>query len=828
VSSGAANVPDWAGLIDSGVAYAESVSAAGGPPLCTPDRAAAIRADLGAGRLTEAAAHVKAMLGAPSGEYARWLRQTFGVARDRVTRHSTLNAVADLLCPLLATTNYDRLLSDFHPDRPPPVTWRQAVPLQIALRDGGHVVHLHGVFDEPESVVFGVQDYADLVAHGGYRAILQTLWLDRVLLFVGCSFEGLRDPDFAALRAWAAREFAGRPYRHYALRRTGSFDAEEAVRLLREERIHVLSFGPEFGDLPPYLEGLNPRRTEARRHRLELAVQITGMTDTRPDGDREERVKDLLRGILVTAAQDHNEAAVAAVARQLLEDKQRRHAMWRADLQALQLYVAGIVSAEELRRQVDLWEARQVKRYEGAFADTVRRARQALGLLVPQFLADLHRRGVPISSTMLDGYALTYVDDLERGVLLDAAYPIENAKRVLQSALAFLEADPALTFPAARVGTGTVAELANLLLVVREDRLELRELPDGGRAVAVLPADEGLREAEVANLEGRRVIVGRGDESLFAWDPVRAPSPVKEFRIAEAFGTFAAAHFVDREGALRSFLVTVQGTLHELRDLEERARWTPAGESLQSLACLPDGRLFALRRSHLPVVEVLPQREVVVRLDAEALDRVIAALPGLEQYWPEKLQRERERARALGASRDDADRYRHVYLKTAELDGRAVLLLKVTLDFLTGDDDAVLAWTPGPEGLTPLGGLYLASRRILGFVAAAGPDGRPRLFYARLSDFQETYDLVEWARGTPTFQGYMFQIEGSAIRTRDDMVRVEILDFDVGFASDDSGGLFRFSPSTREFHEVDRDRQSRIRDLKLVGPPVPIAAPSPS
>jgi ribosomal protein L5 len=54
------------------------------------------------------------------------------------------------------------------------------------------------------------------------------------------------------------------------------------------------------------------------------------------------------------------------------------------------------------------------------------------------------------------------------------------------------------------------------------------------------------------------------------------------------------------------------------------------------------------------------------------------------------------------------------------------------------------------------------------------------------------------------------------MRIYDDLVGVAIQDDDIGFAFDDSGGLFRFMASNKTFEEIDRDKNSRIRGLDIL------------
>lgn len=256
VSTAAAGLPGWRDALKSAISHAVR------------------RGMLGQGEAEEiwkgadynligAAERIREVLGAPSGEFAAWLSETFGLSGVEPDQ-SVLEPIADLLAPVLATTNYDRLLVQPHnPFIHRTATWQDAVGLHVGIRDGSRVLHLHGVFDEPRSVVFGRNDYEDVIADGAYQKILEALWLQRTLVFIGCSFDGLQDPDFARLLALASQSFRGTPYRHYALMRTGSFTPADVRRFLNDWRIQIVGYGPKYDDLPRFIESLNPNRPES-------------------------------------------------------------------------------------------------------------------------------------------------------------------------------------------------------------------------------------------------------------------------------------------------------------------------------------------------------------------------------------------------------------------------------------------------------------------------------------------------------------------------------------------------------------------------------------
>lgn len=98
-----------------------------------------------------------------------------------------------------------------------PIDWADHKRMQAFLQ-GKHdgVLHLHGHWSEPERVVLGSKSYADH-ALDERRKLLQTFSaLDRSTIFIGCSADGLSDPDFSKLDAFVA-EWADVAKRRYWL-----------------------------------------------------------------------------------------------------------------------------------------------------------------------------------------------------------------------------------------------------------------------------------------------------------------------------------------------------------------------------------------------------------------------------------------------------------------------------------------------------------------------------------------------------------------------------------------------------------------------------------
>ena len=167
-----------------------------------------------------------------------------------MTRSST--AIATLGLPI-ATTNYDRLLETI--TKQPAVNWTQRHKVQPILRgDEKGIVHLHGDWDDPKSIVLGHRTYAAVERDPHAQAILREIFSSRTVLLVGFG-GGLSDPNFGPLLKWVAEAFASSTYPHFLL------CLEKELKSLKlDHPIQPLDYGKTHAGLAPFLRSLAPAR----------------------------------------------------------------------------------------------------------------------------------------------------------------------------------------------------------------------------------------------------------------------------------------------------------------------------------------------------------------------------------------------------------------------------------------------------------------------------------------------------------------------------------------------------------------------------------------
>ena len=150
---------------------------------------------------------------------------------------------------VLATLNYDNLLEDATSRRA--VTWLKADEVQEVIQGvvTDAVLHLHGWFREPESVVLGLSSYLSVKDHPHAKAVLELFTIGKTLLFVGCG-ETVRDPNLTRLIEWGSKALREVSPRHYLLCRASEVSNFQSM-LASAPWLQPLGYGEDYEDLVP-------------------------------------------------------------------------------------------------------------------------------------------------------------------------------------------------------------------------------------------------------------------------------------------------------------------------------------------------------------------------------------------------------------------------------------------------------------------------------------------------------------------------------------------------------------------------------------------------
>ena len=187
--------------------------------------------------------------------FADWLNNAFRTFRPRTGGTETIDALRDLqqAGALLLTTNYDRLLSDA--TGLAPVTWEEHADfLQVINRQREGILHIHGNWQRPTSVVLGRSSYKRIVEDEKFQTALRSLWLEWSWVYVGCG-DGLDDPNLGLLLEWG-KQWGHGALPDYFLARE---DKASALDVKPDKPTNLVCVGfPDYPALPKILCNISP------------------------------------------------------------------------------------------------------------------------------------------------------------------------------------------------------------------------------------------------------------------------------------------------------------------------------------------------------------------------------------------------------------------------------------------------------------------------------------------------------------------------------------------------------------------------------------------
>jgi hypothetical protein len=219
-----------------------------------------------------------------NGQFENWLEESVG--RIRPVNKELIDAIGALDVPIF-TTNYDGILSE-HLNRSV-ITWEEPDEILRVLRkkDNAHrknIVHLHGYYKRPSSVVFGVDSYTRLIKASLTPDIERAIALSNDMIFIGVG-DGLDDPNFGGLTEWL-RSIGGGGVgmRHYRL-------VAEADQVSIHPLLKNVTYGARHEELVSFLQRIRPKRTGGAVETPEIEAQFN-VAAVQFDFTPNERFKD--------------------------------------------------------------------------------------------------------------------------------------------------------------------------------------------------------------------------------------------------------------------------------------------------------------------------------------------------------------------------------------------------------------------------------------------------------------------------------------------------------------------------------------------------------
>jgi hypothetical protein len=255
LSAAAAGLPSWPDLLEAGLRYV--VADCGVDP--ADPRIARAQNTAANGKLIDSFDLLQDLLSMSnlrtSIKYEAFLAEVF--AEPNTTSTELLSALHFLQPRRVVTTNYDTLLENFGVCKGSSVTWQQPAAIRDVFRLGEGVVHLHGTWNLPSSVILSRRNYESIASDMSAKQVAQVIFHSGVLLFVGTSLDGTNDPHVGDLLSEFERladPIRGEQAPHVMLLR-GTIRGDIRARLNRQG-IRAVSYGADHGDLPRYLHNV--------------------------------------------------------------------------------------------------------------------------------------------------------------------------------------------------------------------------------------------------------------------------------------------------------------------------------------------------------------------------------------------------------------------------------------------------------------------------------------------------------------------------------------------------------------------------------------------
>ena len=242
-------VATWSGLLEHGVDRLIAIGAADGDEEMLRNIIHSRKTDFmisAAGMITDR------LKGLSDGIFRGWLSDSIG--QLKLQDRTLLQDIA-ALPGLVATLNYDHLLVE--ETGRPAITWQETNAVQDVLRGTREaILHLHGEYQKPESVVLGLDTYHKVKDDPHGKAVMQCLTLSKTLLFVGCG-DTVLDPNFQQLITWGKEALKDVAPRHRLLCRASELGAFQQ-KLADAPWLEPIAYGDDYAELGPFLRSLVP------------------------------------------------------------------------------------------------------------------------------------------------------------------------------------------------------------------------------------------------------------------------------------------------------------------------------------------------------------------------------------------------------------------------------------------------------------------------------------------------------------------------------------------------------------------------------------------
>ncbi|MGJ8673316.1 SIR2 family NAD-dependent protein deacylase [Rubritalea sp.] len=267
------DVAGWPGLLTHGVEHCLKHQ------LLVADEANLVREQIRIGTnngktdyLIEAAQRIHDSLDKRTNGRYWWLHDSIG---QLTVKEPRLIRAIQGMGGLVTTLNYDSLVEDVTEWRP--IEWHQRTEVTRCMHDRERdvVLHLHGFWKNPDSIILDRLSYEKISVHEDTRDLLRDFSRNYTLLFVGCG-DTFFDPNFQTLLRWARDALQGVQHRHYILCRQS--DEPGLFNSLQEHGyLDTLVYGDSYDSLSPFLEEIGKESGTSSEATNPPLVPVTGL-----------------------------------------------------------------------------------------------------------------------------------------------------------------------------------------------------------------------------------------------------------------------------------------------------------------------------------------------------------------------------------------------------------------------------------------------------------------------------------------------------------------------------------------------------------------------
>lgn len=269
------NNASWPGLLSAGAKYLDENGL-----IETPVVLQSIESDINIGNAIDGTFLLSAgqkiaslMHRSTSPHFAAFLRGTVGALKfDR--NNAALGQIIEQLNVPVITTNYDTLYEQI--TQKPSATWQDARKFRLAVNaQSTDVIHLHGIWNDPESIVLTTSDYEKILRDSDTTALRQAIGTLKTIIFVGYG-AGLNDAHFQELWNFL-KPLLSENLVHYTLCRKK--DLAQINKTNADNAIIPVAYGDDYPELNGFLQQLIPP-TEAPKNTMEDTRTVIQVAET--------------------------------------------------------------------------------------------------------------------------------------------------------------------------------------------------------------------------------------------------------------------------------------------------------------------------------------------------------------------------------------------------------------------------------------------------------------------------------------------------------------------------------------------------------------------